>query len=378
MTDLILYFLFIFSFLFSAFLFWCFWSWKKSVKEIVSSKANPEPVSLIVSARNEESTIRTFLNAIMDQDYPRHLLELIIVDDHSEDRTAGIINEFILHHPEMDIRLIQLKGDEEGSKKTAITLAVKAAKAGFILSTDADCVPSTSWISCMVAVFLEKNALFLAGPVDIKPGPGIFGKIQSLEFMGLVGITAAGIGERRPIMCNGANMMFTKTIFQDVGGFDAVRSFASGDDTQLLLKISKESPEKVFFIKEEGAIVSTQSAQSWNDFIEQRKRWAGKIPFALTSFTISIAVIAWFTHALLLLSLFLSLYLQKLPGLFLLSFSIIAICEFLLLNSLAGFFHRRTLLWLFLPLQFFYWIYIVLIGVIAPFGTFRWKNRITH
>src|SRR5690349_17947807 len=45
------------------------------------------PVSVIIPARNEAAVIRACLRSVLDQDYPDHLLEVIVVDDHSEDDT---------------------------------------------------------------------------------------------------------------------------------------------------------------------------------------------------------------------------------------------------------------------------------------------------
>ena len=157
--------------------------------------------------------------------------------------------------------------------------------------------------------------------------------------------------------------MFSKKMFNEVGGFNAPRKFASGDDTQLLIKASKLNKGGVHFLKDKRAIVFTKGAVSWEDFLQQRKRWAGKIPFALSSFTVSIAILAWFTHAFLLASLILGI-IYGLSPYFAVSLGLIYSCEFLLLNSMATFFNNHSILILILPMQLFYLIYILLIDII--------------
>ncbi len=363
---------------FSAFILWCYFSWKNIPEEDSTSSMTFKNLSVIISARNEEKNILACLNALSIQNYPFTHFEILVVDDHSEDETAKIVLEFISQHPELNINLIKLTGKEGGSKKAAITFAISKSRNDLILLTDADSIVPPTWIKSMQHYFLKQQALFIAGPVSIDSGRSMFTKAQALEFMGLVGIAAAGISRNRPVMCNGANLMFTKTIFEELKGFDAPVTIASGDDTQLLLKVSRHAPERVFFLKDSGAVVTTQGTSGRKEFVQQRKRWAGKIPFALTPFTIVIASLSWLTHAFLLLSLAIIITQESMNMLFILSITLIFICELLLLNSMASFFHKRSLLWLFLPVQFFYWIYIVLIGAIAPFGTFQWKGRVTR
>lgn len=359
---------------FCSFLLWSYFFWQTIPDERSDAFSSEQGLTVIIAARNEEKNILQCLNSLSGQNFPISATEILIVDDHSEEGTKNVVLEFISTHPGLNIRLIEMN-EGAASKKAAISKAITESRNEIILMTDADCIVPQTWISTMLQFYIGKNALFLAGPVLMDHGNSLFSKVQCLEFMGLVGIAAAGISSKMPIMCNGANLMFSKKIFHELGGFDSTRTLASGDDTQLLLKVSEYDPKRVFFIKDQDAIVITQTASGTKEFIQQRKRWAGKIPFALTPFTITIAVISWLTHAFLLLSLLLSVFYSDPDFLFILSVLLLITCELLLLNSIAGFFKKRFLLWLFLPAQFFYWIYIVLIGAIAPLGSFQWKGR---
>ncbi len=370
--------LFLSSLLFSMFILSCYFSWIKIIPEVDELEQGEDRISIVISARNEAANIFNCLSALSKQDYNMSSVEIVIVDDNSEDETVKVVNDFQLKHPEIKIVLLEAGRYDGGSKKSAITFAIKHTTSDILLMTDADCMAPPSWISSMVQYYNLKECSFLAGPVVLADSESVFKKAQSLEFIGLVGIAAAGIYQQKPIMCNGANLMFSKSVFLEVNGFDSDLKLASGDDTQLLLKISKKYPEKVSFLKDRRAIVSTKNSSSLNEFVEQRKRWAGKIPFALTAYTISIAVIAWIVHALLLVALLILLRDGDINILGKISFIMVCLTEFALLNSLSGFFRKRRLLWLFLPMQFFYWIYIVLIGVIAPLSTFSWKGRTTR
>src|SRR6476620_9818650 len=86
-----------------------------------------QKLSVIIPARNEENNIEACLLSLQKQSYPAHLYEILVVDDHSEDKTAEVVTRF----PISNLRLISLKDfvhDETNSyKKKAIEVAVQQA-----------------------------------------------------------------------------------------------------------------------------------------------------------------------------------------------------------------------------------------------------------
>ncbi|RYX88602.1 glycosyltransferase, partial [bacterium] len=94
----------------------------------------PEPsfirLSVIIPARNEEENIAALLEALERQTYPRDLFEVIVIDDHSTDRTADITSRF------KNVRLLQLKEDAINSyKKKAIEAGIAIASGELIVTT---------------------------------------------------------------------------------------------------------------------------------------------------------------------------------------------------------------------------------------------------
>ena len=368
-------FLLIASVLYALFIIWCLYGWSRISSEPVHSNKVLPGVSVIIPVRNEEHSISETLTALTQQEYPKNNTEILVVDDCSVDSTVKEIQKFIEEHPRDQMRLLRMDEKSAGSKKAAITLAIQSAKNSIILVTDGDCVVPETWMRSYVHAYGMHDVEFIAGPIAYHKGGGALGSVQSLEMMGLVGIAAAGIALGKPMMCNGANLSYTKQIFQDVNGFDDSKNRASGDDTQLLLKISRLNRSKVMFLKDHGAIVKASPVHSWSQLWNQRKRWASKIPVALSSFTITVAIVSWFTHALLLLGSIVLFFSPVLANYFFVALSLKLVSEFLLLYSLAIFFKRKSLLWLFIPAQPFYWIYITLIGILSPFGRYQWKGR---
>jgi hypothetical protein len=158
-------------------------------------------------------------------------------------------------------------------------------------------------------------------------------------------------------------------------GYVSAVNYATGDDTQLMQKIAALNSEHILFLKSSDAVVYTKAAGSLRQFFEQRKRWASKIPFHMNGHTFFIAAIAFFLHSGLLVSLFTGLIHPALLYIFILPFLIKAMAELILLNSATRFMRKRKLLWLLFPAQFIYLFYIVIIGLFAPFSSYRWKER---
>ena len=83
-----------------------------------------QKISIVIAVRNEEKSIWNCLHHILKQDYPKELYEIIIIDDHSEDSSAEIIEK--VKQNNSNIRLFKLN-DQLYGKKNAITKGVMAA-----------------------------------------------------------------------------------------------------------------------------------------------------------------------------------------------------------------------------------------------------------
>lgn len=364
------------SLIYAAFICWCFVGWRKLQIHQQSSGDFKTFVSVIVPARNEEKNIEDCLNDILNQNYPKEFFEIIVVDDHSTDRTSEIISDFILKFPKHKISLLNNES-KTGTlyKKQAITTAVEKANGELIITTDADCRMLVNWISAFVSYYEKEKPFMISAPVCFCHEKNAFEKFQSIEFSGLIGIGAGSISNRQPIMCNGANLAYTKKIFQEVNGFTDESQTASGDDTQLMLKIAKINSSKINFLKSHDAVVYTSAMSSVKDLFHQRKRWASKIPTKMNAATLFFSFIAYFLHLGLLVLLIASMFNHSILLIFLLIFLLKIIPEFIFLLDVNSFFRKKNLLWLFLPAQIVYMVYISFIGAVAPFGSYQWKER---
>src|SRR5690606_33704038 len=126
----------------------------------------------------------------------------------------------------------------------------------------------------MVSIYEQRGSYLISGPVVYHHDKTLFERLQTLEFLYLIGLGAAGIGRKNASTCNGANLAYRRDIFFEVGGFKDIDDLASGDDELFLHKVAAKYPDKIDFCKLEDAIVYTEAKANLQAFIDQRKRWA--------------------------------------------------------------------------------------------------------
>src|SRR6185312_10187401 len=233
-------------------------------------------ISVLIPARNEEAGILDCLRSLARQTYPKDRFEVIVLDDHSTDDTAAVVENFMATGAQglvlrcLRIAEVPLPAGLTAYKKFAIETGVGAASGELVVTTDADCFFDPQWLSTLAAFFSEKGAKFIAAPVRIESTRSLLGIFQTLDFITLQGITGAAVHSNFHSMCNGANLAYAREAFYEVGGFKGIDHIPSGDDMLLMHKIYLRYPGKVFFLRNSHAIVSTTPMTRWKGFINQR------------------------------------------------------------------------------------------------------------
>ncbi|MBD1423359.1 glycosyltransferase [Sphingobacterium chuzhouense] len=332
------------------------------------------PISVLIAARNEEDNIARTLNCIVNQDFPKELLQIIVMDDHSTDNTAAIVASYASR----GVTLLQLnEGDKLNSyKKLAISRAIAQASGEIIVTTDADCRMGTNWLRTVVSYFEETEAYMVSSPVAYSEEKSYFERLQTLEFLYLIGLGAAGIGNKNPTTCNGANLAYRRDLFYEMGGFNGIDNLASGDDELFLHKVAEKYAEKIGFCKSKDAIVYTDAKATLSGFISQRRRWASKSTKYRDKRVVWLGVSIWLFNLSLIAGLM--QFIIDLPNvnvLFLVAFVMKVLAELAFIYPLCGLVNRHPLLVNLFPLSFIHAVYLVYIGVAGNVGKYDWKGR---
>lgn len=327
-------------------------------------------VSVLVPARNEAANIENLIRALLTQQYPTSRLEIIIIDDHSEDQTAAIAASF------KEVTLLRLQEEGINSyKKKALEKGVSMASGSLVICTDADCIPGPHWIEQLVSCYLSTDAAFIAAPVVLQYQQNWLGYLQALDFMILQGITGAGIQSKKLLMANGANLAYPRAVFTAVNGYAGADRIASGDDLFLLHKISDHYPNKIVYLKSKLAIVTTAAQESWSDFLQQRIRWASKSAYYKKGGLQAVLLLVWGYNLVLLTMAMGSIVEIRLLPIFIIGWLLKTMLEWSFVKEVAHFFERPTLLNKFFWMQPLHILYTVTAGLLGLKGGYRWKGR---
>ena len=98
-------------------------------------KGKPEPVSIIIPCYNASTTIGKTIESLLKLDYPKNMLEIIIVDDKSTDNSVEVIKRYVRMYK--NVRLIQNKKNF-GKAAFPTNIGIRAAKNKYIAVADAD------------------------------------------------------------------------------------------------------------------------------------------------------------------------------------------------------------------------------------------------
>jgi cellulose synthase/poly-beta-1,6-N-acetylglucosamine synthase-like glycosyltransferase len=333
-------------------------------------------VSILIAARNEEDKIFNTIKDILAQDYPANLMELIVVDDHSSDQTS----EIVLSFADRGVKLIVLNEDKplNSYKKKAITEAIKLSDSELIITTDADCRMSPAWLKTIIGYYESGDYKMISSPVIYFEEKSKFEEMQTLDFLFLSGLGAAGIGNKMPSTCSGANLAYQREVFYELKGFQGIDELASGDDELFLHKVASVYPDGIGFCKSRDAIVYTHAKSSLKEFIQQRKRWASKSTKYKNKIIVVIGVSVWIFNFMIFLSSILGFINPYFWYLGLMSIGIKAFAEMTILIPLCSFANRSKLLWYVPILTVLHMFYIMYIGIAGNSGKYNWKGRMVR
>jgi biofilm PGA synthesis N-glycosyltransferase PgaC len=331
-------------------------------------------LSVLIPVRDEEDAILRCLASIANQDFPVSQFEVIVIDDHSSDRSFQFIQEFIAKTT-IAVHCFRLPTMQQG-KKLAIAAGVKKARFSRIVTTDADCVMNPSWLRTIASFWQHTQANLIVGPVTYHQCQNAFEKLQLADFTAMVSFGAATCLMGKSTICNGANLAFTAAVFREVSGYDGNTKIPSGDDVFLLHKLKHLQTPKIHFVNHPDALVYTIPCSDFKTFVAQRIRWATKGKHYRDSFTVITSVLILAVNFLLLISSGLAIgYPQNFLGLPFLLFGIKLAVDFYFMFPFFRFLNVRKEMHYFLLLPFIYPVYLLLITIFTPFYTFSWKGR---
>ena len=180
-------------------------------------------VSIVIAARNEEKNIAKLVRSLNELKYPKEKIEVIVVDDDSQDRTLEVLKHETAEKPWITwLALKDAQGFQGSFKKRALTAGFESAKFSILVTTDADCQFHPLWLNAMIGPIQKDNLVMSVGPVAYLKR-GAVSHLLDIELASLVAVGAVSLNRGYPNMCNGANLAFTREAFKRLMGIKAMK-----------------------------------------------------------------------------------------------------------------------------------------------------------
>jgi len=228
-------------------------------------------VSIVVAAKDEEKNLPRCLESLVNLEYPKDNLEIIVVNDQSIDKTGDVIDKesekfgFVKRLDAEDS--IGLRG-----KANALAHGIEKATGEFIFLTDADCAVPASWITETLKYFDPQIGIVGGVTLISNANKPLYG-IQALDWDILLTIGAGAATIGKPIACLGNNLAMRKKAYEEVGGYRKIK-FSVTEDFALFKAIANSGKWRYRFPMERATLVETLPVESIKELFAQRKRWA--------------------------------------------------------------------------------------------------------
>ena len=218
-------------------------------------------ISVLIPAYNEEKNIKSTLDSVYEQDYPKEKIEVIAIDDGSTDSTLEIMESY------KDKGLIILNQNHKG-KSEALNLGTKHSKNEFIVSIDADSVLDRNCIRELVKPLADKGVGATTGTSKVKNNTNILTLFQNIEYHynNLIRKSFSSVF-KNGIWFFGALACYRKSVLKKIGYF---KTDTLTEDMDIALEIHRQGLRTIHV---DNAFCLTIVPSTIKSLYSQRARW---------------------------------------------------------------------------------------------------------
>lgn len=250
------------------------WLWS-GIKSVAAYHPPVKPAdftsfSVIIAAHNEAPVIGRTISALVSQNYPADLFEIIVSADRCTDRTTEVAKEAGGKFPNLKVVSIDEVPANISPKKYALQQAISRSKFDTLVLMDADCRPGEDYLQTLNHYFTNGREVVVNIP-KVQTRPSLVHHYLYPERILTWGIAAAGVGHGRPFLAFGGSWAYTRQVLEAAGGFVHIAGSLSGDDDLLIYRMGRIS-QNIAVCLEPAGWVQTGLPESWKAFFIQRRR----------------------------------------------------------------------------------------------------------
>lgn len=231
-----------------------------------SKAATTQPgVAVIIAARNERKNLEILIPQLLSQDYPD--FQIIVSLDRCEDHSIEYLNS--IEDERVQWLAIKEVPQDWNSKKYALNEGIKRAKKEWLFFTDADCVPKSDKWMASLAKEIDATTNVLVGVSPYLSNQSFLSYYIAFEAFMTQFLYCSMHQMKRPYMAVGRNMGIRKAYFEEVGGYESIKSIKGGDDDLFVQKATKTT---ISLVLGHESIVYTYPEKSWRGYLHQKLR----------------------------------------------------------------------------------------------------------
>ena len=209
-------------------------------------------VSIIVATLNNEKTIGECLRSILEQDYPKELLEIIVVDGGSRDSTLEVVKNYPVKAISMPINAPQ-----------AYNYAIKNTESDVIGIVDADAKVEKGWLKKLIPHLKEQNVAAVSGTIETWNSDKVLPKCIGFDLKYRYSRIRGNVSRIATM-----NLLIKRRIFDDVGGFN--EELPTQYDTEFGIRITRKGYKIVL---ERGAKCFHYNRPTWREYFKQQLQY---------------------------------------------------------------------------------------------------------
>jgi glycosyltransferase involved in cell wall biosynthesis len=203
-------------------------------------------VSIVIPCRNEERFIKSCLDSVIDQDYPKDRIEIIIIDGMSEDGTRPIVEQYSQKQA-----FVKLLVNPDRITPCALNIGIKEAKGEVIIRMDAHAKYKNDYISKCVKYLYEYKADNVGGTMVTLPQQNTISCLAIVSVLTSrfgVGNSDFRTGTRQPKATDTVfGGCYRKDVFDKIGYFN--EKLVRNQDLEFNLRL-KKSGGKIILVPE--------------------------------------------------------------------------------------------------------------------------------
>ena len=238
----------------------------------LKTKSNQQdiPVSVVVYIKDNEAELPTFLDALLQQQYPS--FEVILVNNASEDESLEILEQFVAQH--RFARLVNVENNEAfwGNKKYALTLGIKITSFEHLLFTEPKTLPNSPlWIASMTGLFSSKKQVVIAHTSLAKKRKSLSNKYARFQYFLKTLHNFVWIEMGKPLYGNSYNQAYCKTLFYKVNGFIKEMKIPFGEEQEFIRQIATKANTVISIAPE--SMNTLEEKPSWSHAFQIQKKY---------------------------------------------------------------------------------------------------------